>query len=227
MTASHFTADTLSFLRDLEAHNDREWFQANRERYEDHVRHPAIRFIADFAPNLESISPHFVADPRPVGGSMFRIHRDVRFSKDKSPYKTHVGLQFRHASGKDVHAPGFYLGIEPGKSMAAFGIWHPDGPTLRRIRDVIVDDPDRWRDVADAAGAGSRFAWYGDSLVRAPKGYPKDHPCIDDLRRKDFVLASSLDDGEIISGVLKRYAEICRIGGPFVRYLCDAVELPY
>lgn len=155
---------------------------------------------------------------------MFRIHRDVRFSKDKSPYKTHVGLQFRHADGKDVHAPGFYLGIDPGQSVAAMGSWHPDSAALRRIRDFIVEDPDRWSDVAEAAG----FTWYGESLVRAPKGYDPDHPSIEHLKRKDFVLMTNLSDEEVTSDdFLGRYVEICRAGARFVETLCAAVERPY
>ncbi len=224
MSALHFTPATLAFLRDLKDNNDRDWFNAGKDRYEEHVRMPAMRFIADFAPNLASISSQFVADPRPVGGSMFRIHRDVRFSKDKSPYKTHVGLQFRHADGKDVHAPGFYLGIDPGQSVAAMGSWHPESAALRRIRDFIVEDPERWTDAAEAAG----FSWYGESLVRAPKGYDPEHPLIDHLKRKDFVLMAELGDEEVTAAdFLDHYTEICRAGARFVEILCEALGRPF
>ena len=89
----------------------RDWFQENKEFYESAVKRPLLEFIEAFAPHLREISPHFRADAR----SLFRIHRDVRFSKDKRPYKTHAAAQFRHSAGKDVHAPGFYLHIEPGR----------------------------------------------------------------------------------------------------------------
>lgn len=224
MSGSYFTPATLAFLRDLKENNDREWFNENKNRYEEDVRIPAMKFIADFAPHLTSISPHFVADPRPVGGSMFRIYRDVRFSNDKSPYKTHVGLQFRHADGKDVHAPGFYLGIEPGRSVAAMGSWHPEKTALRRIRDFIVEDPERWGNASEV----TEFEWYGESLVRAPKGYDAAHPKIEDLKRKDFVLMVDLDDDEVTSDAfLSRYAEICRAGADFVDTLCEAVGRPF
>ena len=108
----HFTPALFKFLRELNKNNTREWFQANKDRYETDVRNPMLGFIADFAPYLEGLSPQFVAEPRRSGGSMFRIHRDTRFSKDKSPYKTHAAAQFGHARGKDVHAPGFYLHLE-------------------------------------------------------------------------------------------------------------------
>ncbi len=227
MSDSYFTASTIAFLRDLKANNDRDWFNANKERYEEHVRMPAMKFIADFAPHLASISPHFVADPRPVGGSMFRIYRDVRFSKDKSPYKTHVGLQFRHAAGKDVHAPGFYLGIEPGQSVEALGVWHPDGKALRRIREAIADDPEAWHDAVDAAAEAGLDGWYGESLVRAPKGYEADHPLIEDLKRKDFVVMPNLTEDQVTSGgFIERYAAACRGSRPFIQFLCNAVDLP-
>lgn len=224
MSASLFTTSTFAFLRDLKANNDRDWFNANKDRYEEHVRLPAMRFIAEFAPHLSSISPHFVADPRPVGGSMFRIYRDVRFSKDKSPYKTHVGLQFRHADGKDVHAPGFYLGVDPGQCVAAMGSWHPESEALRRIRDFIVEDPDRWSEAAEPSG----FTWYGESLVRAPKGYDPAHPLIEHLKRKDFVLMVNLSDEEVASdGFVSRYADICGRGSEFIETLCEAVGRPF
>ena len=120
---TYFNRAFFRFLEDLKKNNQREWFQANKQRYEDEVRHPAQQFISDFGPQLHKISRHFLADPRASGGSMFRIYRDTRFAKDKSPYKTHVGIQFRHKQGKDVHAPGFYLHLES---------WR----LLRRSRDL-------------------------------------------------------------------------------------------
>ena len=221
---AHITRSTLAFLSDLKANNDRDWFTANKERYEEQVRMPALAFIADFAPHLAEISPNFVADPRPVGGSMFRIYRDVRFSKDKSPYKTHVGLQFRHVDGKDVHAPGFYLGIEPGGCVAAMGMWHPDREALSRVRERIVAEPDEWVETVESTG----FGWYGESLMRAPKGYDSDHPLVDHLKRKDFVLMQKLTDDEVTSDhFLDRYVEICRAGSRFIEVLCEAVERPF
>ena len=130
----HFRPEFFRFLRELRENNSRDWFQAQKARYQRDVRDPALRFIGDFAPALKEISPHFRADPRPVGGSLFRIHRDVRFSKDKSPYKTSVGIQFRHEMGKDAHAPGFYLHLEPENVFLGAGSWRPDGPSLLKIR---------------------------------------------------------------------------------------------
>ncbi|MCH7945702.1 MAG: TIGR02453 family protein, partial [Armatimonadetes bacterium] len=105
--------ELLKFLSDLKKNNNRQWFQKNKDRYESDVREPLLKFIEAFEPRLHKISPHFIADARKTGGSLFRIYRDTRFSHDKRPYKTHAGVQFRHERAKDVHAPGFYLHIEP------------------------------------------------------------------------------------------------------------------
>src|SRR5918996_1661223 len=144
-TTRSFGPELFRFLRDLEANNDRTWFNANKDRYEREVRDPALDFVEDFAPRLAEISQHFVADPRPSGGSLFRIHRDTRFSKDKSPYKTHVGIHFRHELAKHAHTPGFYLHLQPGSVFVGVGIWHPDPPALLRIREAIAGDPSAWR----------------------------------------------------------------------------------
>ena len=112
-----FDPEFFEFMADLAANNDREWFAANKERYEAEVLEPALAFIEDFSYRLREISPNFVADPRRTGGSLFRIYRDTRFAKDKTPFKTHTGMQFRHVAGKDVHAPGFYLHLDPAREL--------------------------------------------------------------------------------------------------------------
>ena len=103
-----FPADFFQFLSELKENNNRPWFNENKARYYDCIVSPMCEFIVAIAPRLEKISPHYIADPRPHGGSMFRIYRDTRFSKDKTPYKTHAACHFRHQAGKDAHAPGFY-----------------------------------------------------------------------------------------------------------------------
>ena len=107
-----FPPGTLRFLRELERNNDREWFAVNKPRYEALVREPALDFIATMGPKLLSISDHFVALPKKTGGSLMRVYRDTRFGKDKTPYKTNIGIQFRHEVAKDIHAPGYYLHID-------------------------------------------------------------------------------------------------------------------
>ena len=226
--APTFTPALFAFLRELRQNNDRAWFNANKRRYEEDVKEPALAFIADFAPRLETISPHFVADPRPVGGSLFRIHRDTRFARDKSPYKTHTGIQFRHEQGRDVHAPGFYLHLEPGSVFVGAGIWHPDTATLAKIREAIDRDPKRWTRSLRESGIGEVFRLEGDSLKRPPSGYEAAHPLVDDLKRKDFIAVATLDEEAVTSpGFADELAATLRTSAPFVRFLCEATGVRF
>jgi len=221
--------ELFRFLAELARNNRREWFERNKARYESDVKGPALRFIGDFAAPLAGISPRFRAIPSATRGSLFRIHRDVRFSKDKSPYKTHAGLHFAHEVRADVHAPGFYLHLEPGKSFVGMGIWHPDGPTLKSVREAIAADPAGWRRANAGAGvtkAGLKLS--GDALKTAPRGFDPEHPQIEDIKRKDFVLIAELRDAQVLaSDFPKRFAATCAAGGPFVRWLCRAVGVTF
>src|ERR1039458_9609636 len=136
--AAIFSPDLFEFLRQLKRHNNRAWFAKNKSRYHELVVEPALLFINSFAPYLYKLSPFFLEIGRPTRGSLFRIYRDIRFSPDKRPFKTHVGIHFHHASGKDAHAPVFYLHLEPDNCFAAAGIWHPDNRALTRVRSAIV-----------------------------------------------------------------------------------------
>jgi uncharacterized protein (TIGR02453 family) len=227
MADAYFPPEMFAFLRDLKRHNDRDWFRANRDRYESDVKEPMLAFIAAFVAPLRKISPHFVADPRPVGGSLFRIHRDTRFAKDKSPYKTHASAQFRHERGKDVHAPGFYLHLEPDNVFLGAGIWRPDGPSLGRIRDAIVEDPGRWKRAVGAKAFREGWAISGESLKRPPRGYDPGHPLVEDLKRKDFIAVSELSERDAcVPGFLRKVASGYRSTRPFVRFLTGALDLP-
>ena len=223
-----FTPELFAYLRDLAAHNERPWFQENKARYETHLKEPALRFIGAFGPRLARISPHFRADPRPVGGSLFRIYRDVRFSRDKRPYKTHVGIHFRHERAKDAHAPGFYLHLEPGGCFMGAGIWHPDGTTLGAIRDAIQECPDDWTGAVRRPAFRKRFRLGGDALTRAPRGVDGDHPLLEDLKRKDFIAVTDLEQDAVLSPeLLNTFAARCRGAAPLVRFLCEAVDVPF
>jgi uncharacterized protein (TIGR02453 family) len=227
--SSHlFTRELFEFFRELKRNNSREWFLANKDRYEYQVREPLQRFVSDFEQPLREISPHFRADPRPVGGSLFRIYRDVRFSPDKRPYKTHAGIQFRHEQGSDVHTPGFYLHLEPDNVFAAVGIWHPDSNTLHRIRTLIVAEPRRWLKAKSDQAFSGLYELGGDSLKRAPQGYDPDHPQIEDLKRKDFIAHVGFSESEACSpDFLDRYAQVSRRAAPFMRFLTEALSLSW
>ena len=225
-----FTPGLFAFLRDLDVHNDRPWFQANKERYEAQVRHPAIAFIEDFAESLYAVSPHFTADPRPVGGSLFRIQRDTRFTKDKTPYKTHTGIHFRHvATREDVHAPAFYLHLEPGNCFAALGLWQPAAPRAQAIRRAIAERPDPWRRATRRPPFSKVYSMgEGDPLRRPPAGIPPDHPLADDLKRRDFTASARLTQARVTApGFLEDYAGLVRAGAPFMRFLCEALDLAF
>lgn len=224
----YVTPELFVFFRELERNNDREWFAKNKSRYEESVRDPLLQLVSDFGPRLHKIHPSLVADPRPVGGALFRIHRDVRFSKDKTPYKTHAGLRFPHEEGKDVHAPCYYLHLEPGNVFAGSGIWHPDGATLRRIRDAIVADPRGWKRATGGQAFRARCRLGGDSLVRPPKGYDPEHPLVEDLKRKDFVAFVELTEADVCrSDFLSRFGDDCRAMRPFLGFLARAVGVAW
>jgi uncharacterized protein (TIGR02453 family) len=219
----YFTPTLLEFLADLRSHNTREWFGKHKDRYELDVRDPMLRFIADLGPRLRRISPHVTADARPVGGSMFRIYRDIRFSRDKSPYKTHLGAHFSHEhGGRDAHAPGFYLHLEPGRSRGGGGLWHPDGPSLAKIRARIVARPGEWSAVR------KRIDIKGDALRRVPPGYDPDHPHAEDLKLKDFYVMESFSDREVCGrDFMDRFLAVCRRTNPLMRFLTGALDLPW
>ena len=148
----------FEFLEQLADNNNRPWFQENKSRYELEVLEPAMAFIRAFQPRLKRISPHFVASDKRVGGSLMRVYRDTRFVKDGEPYKTNVGIQFRHEQGRDVHAPGFYVHIAPGECFLAAGLWRPEAEPLGQVRQAIVERPDPWRKARDDPKFLGRFA---------------------------------------------------------------------
>ncbi len=227
-TSPYFGPELFDFFRDLVENNDREWFKSNKSRFEDSVREPMQAFIADFAGPLAKISKHMRADPRPVGGSLFRIYRDVRFSKDKSPYKTHGAAHFRHKKAKDVHAPGFYLHLEPGRVMAGAGIWRPGSKSVAKIRATIAEDPKAWTKLTGAKAFREACAMEGESLKRPPRGFARDHPLIEDLKRKDFIAMRHFDEADATGpGFFDDFVAFCRTTSPFQRFLCEALELEY
>lgn len=225
--APSFGPELFAFIRELAANNDREWFAENKDRYIAQVQEPALAFIEDVGMRMPEISRHIVADPRTTGGSLFRIYRDTRFSKDKTPYKTHCGIQFRHARTRDVHAPGFYLHLEPGSVFMACGVWHPDRDTLHAIRTAIAGKPARWTSiVSELTDAGFRQG--GESLKRPPAGFDRDHELIEELKRKDFMVIADLSEAKAVSGdFLDAFVERCGRASDFMRFLCDAARVAY
>ena len=239
--AAHFSPATFKFLRALAKNNSKEWFADHKAEYEAQVKQPCLAFITDLAEPLKKISPQYVASPKPVGGSLFRIHRDTRFSGDKSPYKIHAGMSFYHQATKQVaraegqnammgrlDAPGFYLHLKPGQCFLGGGLWHPQPDTLKRIRAQIVGNPASWKKATRDPKFLKHFALGGESLQRPPAGYPPDHELIGDLKRKDFVASCALSDAEVcepgfLKEAVKRYAAMA----PLVDWLCTSLDLEF
>ena len=223
-----FSKATLGFLDELTANNERAWFEENKPRYEALVREPALEFIAAMAAPLAKFAPHFRAEPRKMGGSLMRVFRDTRFARDKSPYKTNIGIQLRHELGKDVHAPGFYLHIATDECFFGAGCWHPEAEALGHIRDLIAAQPKRWFAARDDRKFAAHWTMAGDSLTRPPRGYAADHPAIGDLKRKDFIGLAALSFSDATGpGLVKLATERFAAAAPLMKFLCEAQGVQY
>src|SRR5262245_849613 len=180
--------DFFAFFKELAKNNERPWFEENKQRYKESVVAPLSDFIAAMAPRVAKVSKYITVDPRPNGGSMFRIYRDVRFSKDKSPYKNHGGVQFRHALGKDAHAPGFYMHFADDEVFYGGGIWMPESDALTKVRRAIEGNAKGWKKITEDKGFTKAFSdgVEGEALSRPPKGFDAEHAYINDIKRKSF-----------------------------------------
>jgi uncharacterized protein (TIGR02453 family) len=220
--ASHFTPGFFAFLGDLKRHNDRDWFASNRARYAADVEAPLLQFITDFAPRLRAISPAYVADKRRVGGSMFRLHRDTRFSPDKSPFKTWAAARFSHEARRKVPSvPAFYLHLGPDHCFGGGGAYHIEMPGLTRIRRRIVESPDEW---AAVRAGGAEIL--GEQLKRAPAGFPSSHAHVEDLKRKNLYTLTEFTERDVVAdGFLDRFVEACARAAPLVAFQTRALGL--
>jgi uncharacterized protein (TIGR02453 family) len=226
---SGFPKDFFAFFRELKANNKRAWFEANKQRFRDNVQVPMSTFIEAMAPRLVKISRHFTADPRPNGGSMFRIYRDVRFAKDKRPYKEHAACHFRHALGKDVHAPGFYRHFAPGEVFFGGGLWMPPPDALTKIRESIAAKSANWKKIQDGTAFKKHFDGVrGEGLTRPPRGFDPEHPFIEDIKRKSFyAMHEAMPKLAGSSALLDEVSDSFAALSPLMKFLCGAVEVPY
>ena len=224
-----FEKSFFRFFRKLARNNNREWFNEHKQEYQDSVLEPLVEFVDAMAPRLRKISPHFKAIPKTNGGSIFRIYRDVRFSKDKSPYKLHAACHFRHELGKDAHVPGFYVHLSPGEVFFGGGIWLPPAPALNKIRETIVNNPGEWRRITTNRNLKSLCGGIaGDGLKRPPRGYDPDHRFIEDLKRKSF-FAMREESPEFIfeDNFVDEVEKTFRAASPLMKYLCFALDAQY
>lgn len=225
---ARFEPATVAFLTELSKNNNREWFKANKSRYEEQVLDVALRFIQSMQAPLAELAPHFVAQATRVGGSLMRVYRDTRFSKNKTPYKTNIGIQFRHEQAKDAHAPGYYLHIAPQEAFVGVGMWRPDSDPLRAIRERIVAKPMEWQRCMGDARFKRQFKLGGDVLTRPPRGFDKEHELIDDIKRKSFIAVKTLTVDECLQPQFQRKVEAAFAAGtPYMQFLCKAVGVPF
>ena len=226
---TYFSDKTFKFLRGLARHNERAWFQAHKPDYDAYVRAPFLQLLLDLQPALATISEHYRAEPKPVGGSLFRIQRDTRFANDKTPYKPWQGARLFHARGRQIEAPSFYLHLQPGACFVGAGLWHPQPATQRAVRQFIFDNPGSWKATAHAPAFRRRYDFEStDRLVRPPRGFPADFEFIDDLKNRNFVAVRTLDDDVVLGPKLRQTLEKDLQGlAPFVDYLCAALDLEF
>lgn len=223
-----FQPEMLRFLEDLAANNNREWFHANKGRYEAEVVEPVLGFVRALQPRMASISPHYPVIANKTGGAMMRIYRDVRFSQDKSPYKTQVAVRIQHALAKTATAPGFYLHMHPGEVFLGVGCWQPEARSLAQIRKHMDTNQQAWREVKEDRSFLSNFELGGSSLKRAPRGYPQDHPLVEDLKRKDFVGYSTRPVQDLFAkDFVDQVAMAFASARPLMQFLSNAVGVPF
>lgn len=213
-----FTAETLSFLRALERHNDREWFKAHRDRYESQVRNPAIAFVERMAGALPAFAPEALASPR---ASLFRIHRDTRFSPDKSPFKTNVGMIFPWRGLARHEGAGFYVEVATSRALVAGGLYAPQPAPLRAVRQHIAADPERFRAIVEARSFKTAFNQLeGERLTRVPAGFARDHPAGEYLMFRQFLAwreypADVALSPRFFAEVVRRFRQMA----PLIRFL--------
>ena len=220
---------SFKFLRALAQNNDKTWFNEHKQHYEDHVRQPFLRLLTDLQPDLAQVSEHFRSDPKTVGGSLFRIYRDARFSNDKSPYKPWQGARLFHERRKQVAAPSFYVHLQPGQCFVGAGLWHPEPPTQRRVRQFIFDNPGSWKAAAHAPKFRKRYEFESSEVLsRPPRGFPAEFEMIEDLKHRNFVFSRHLEEADMTGPRLRQLlaADLVALG-PFVDYLCAALDLEF
>lgn len=223
-----FKPETIRFLEELSRNNNREWFNEHKPRYENDVLDVALTFIQSMQEPLEGFAPHFTAIPKRMGGSLMRVYRDTRFSNNKTPYKTNIGIQFRHEQARDVHSPGFYVHIDPENVFLGAGMWRPAPEALAGIRQRITDKRGEWVRVSTGKRFRSHFELGGEMLTRPPRGFAKDHPMIEDIKRKDFIAVKNMTRDDALHPKFQQKVETSfKAATDYMTFLCKAVGVPY
>jgi uncharacterized protein (TIGR02453 family) len=218
-------SSTLAFLRDLATHNDKSWFDAHRSSYES-ARNHHIEFIAELIDGIAAFDPDIAGQT--AKSTLFRINRDVRFSKNKAPYKTNFGASLARGGRKSTFA-GYYFHLEPGASFVGGGMWMPAPADLAKVRQEIDYCLDEFRGIVESSAFGEQFRGLSDGadmrLQRVPKGYEADNPAATFLKYKSFVAMKPLQDALLCSDrALKESIDACKALHPLLKFLNRAVS---
>jgi uncharacterized protein (TIGR02453 family) len=218
-----FPRDGIDFMKRLKRNNNRPWFEKHKEEYEAFVKLPMQSLIATLQPHFERFAPEFDIHPKK---SLFRIYRDVRFSKDKTPYKTHAAAHFvLRGKPKGVEGSGFYLHIEPGEVFLGGGIYMPDGDQLKKIRKAIARQPERFLLMVGQKDFKKMFGkLQGEKLQRVPRGYEPDHPMAEWLKHKQFFFWVEWPETKCLRAkFVDDVAGVFESAIPMVRFLNEAM----
>jgi uncharacterized protein (TIGR02453 family) len=218
-----FPREGIRFLKQLKRHNNRPWFEKHKSEYETSVKLPMQSLVAALKPQFDRFAPEYDINPK---RSIFRIYRDVRFSSDKTPYKTHVAAHFvLRGKPKGIEGSGYYLHIEPGEIFIGGGIYMPDGDQLKKIRRAIANQPDRFLSIVKDRKFRRKFGELdGEKLKRVPTGYDPEHPLGEWLKFKQFFVGNDWPESvcykrSFVSEVAKAFEEAT----PLVRFLNEAI----
>jgi len=226
--SSPISYELFDFLTDLQISNRREWFAEHKQRYIDEVLNPAVELCSRLESPLKKIAPHLSVIPKPHRGSVMRVYRDTRFSRDKTPYKTNVGISFRHKVESDIHAPGIYIHLEPRNCFIGCGCWKPDRPSLSLIRASILERTSAWKKVLSHIQHKTDFTIAGDKLKRGPRDLPSEHPYLEDLKRTDFILIEMIPE-ETLTGrdAIPHLVSRIKAARPWMQFLCRSLNIDY
>jgi len=213
-----FPPEAMTFLRGLKRHNTREWFQPRKEIYEKKVKGPMLELVTALMQRMADFAPDYIADPNKA---IYRIYRDTRFSKDKTPYKTHIAAIFKHRDLGKHSGAGFYFSVGPEEIEIGGGVYMPMPEHLRAIRTYLSENHEEFRRIAAARDVRRLFGEVtGDSLSRIPKGFAADHPAADLLRMKQYLLFRTLEAS--LATTPKLYREVVsrfEVMSPFLEFL--------
>lgn len=215
-----FPAEGIEFLRELKENNDREWFTPRKSIFEEKVRAPMIELVRAVHGEMLRFAPQHVGDP---AKSIFRIYRDTRFSKDKTPYKTHIASVLGRNGHEKNHGAGYYFSVGAHEIEVGAGVWAPEPPALLALRQGIAEMHEEFRETFETPKVRKLMGGlYGESATRVPKGFDAEHPAADLLKRKHYVLFANLDPAlgtspKLMGEVVKRFEAVA----PFVNFIND------